>query len=81
MAHVVRQQFHVQLFSTSQPRPDVVQEIRALTDLGAVALVMRECGFESVGKACVVDERKQAVLFFGVCFTGFSVRYEHRIVA
>ncbi len=81
MASLASRWFGVQIFPTSEPVPGALQGIWALTDLGAVALVMQQSGFESVVKACVVDEQKRVVLFFGVRFAGLSVCYEHRVAA
>ena len=80
MARLANQRFCVHVFPTSSPHPYASQEIQTLTDLGAVALVMQKCGLKTVVKACVVDEEKQVVVFFGVRFVGVSVFYEHRVL-
>ncbi len=74
--------FHVEVFysgSLLEPEPNIVEDVRALTEITAVQQVMTIHSVQSVGTAYVVDENNQECWLYDVCLTDGGLVYEHHV--
>ena len=76
--------FHVELFFSGSlfgARPDVVEDIRSLTEITAVQQVMNRLSIQSAGAAYILDQNNQGRWLYDVYLDGGELLYEHAALA